>query len=156
LTFSRALGARLCVLSISVALCSVSCTGFTPSVRFQLEELERPAMLSRVDRIGEDPIAADQPARRAAANQACRSRLIFAAGGAYMAVGVYMDVDESDPSWPARALSSYSSPSDPADFRVDRIDVRYVSQFPLFLREVNEIEIDCDAVEVEKVGNEIP
>jgi hypothetical protein len=144
------------MLSAFVVLLSVGCVGMPPSVTFQLEDLERPAMLSRVDRIGEDPLAADLPPRRATADQACRSRLIFAAGGVYMAVATYVDVEESDPSGPARALSSFSSPSKPSDFRVDRIDVRYVSQFPLFLREVNEVKIDCDAVAVEKVGNEKP
>jgi hypothetical protein len=155
-TFSRALSSCLRVLPICIALCSGGCVGLTPSVEFQLGDLGRPAMLSRVDRIGEDPVAADRPARRATADQTCRSQLILAAGGVYVAVATHMDIDASDPSRPARALSSLSSPSEPADFRIGRIDVRYVSQFPLFLREVNEFKIDCDAVEVEKVGNANP
>jgi hypothetical protein len=120
--------------------------GFTPNVTLQLAELERPAMLSRIDRVGASPSVDDDPIVLAHADQKARSSLIMICYGVYMAVGCSIDTEESDPRRPSRALSSFSCPNELVDFRIERIGVRYSSAFPLVLREANEIRLHCDAV----------
>jgi hypothetical protein len=124
-----------------------------PDVTFELRNLDRPATLSRLDRVAEASPRQEERPLFALAPQTCsyeKNVVILPLPGWLLATQreTFPDREEA-----ALAMSAVSHEGEDVDLRVEKVELRHTAFWAVFFfREVNEIEIGCSAV-YENEGN---